>query len=271
MQPAVVKTLNSAEGIKHFLATVPATIEQALERPPVSALIRLGAKKESLEACLGLEIAKASNMLTVGGNLREGQALEIAIQLIADYPNESLEDFCLCLRRGVKGAYRVDGKSDIFRFDILVINNWMKAYLDEKYKVLEDQLLKEKDELYKKPVQNTDWLQLWKDAIAKSDEEGGVKTMSPKRAMLSNLRALTDEEINAEGQEKPKKKAPYKDPHSPEWYDLRDRILRTASEFYKDRYSYSRMQLYPIREHQVLAESEDDAAKIYELATKQTT
>jgi hypothetical protein len=205
-------------------------------------------------------------MLTVGGNLREGQALEIAIQLIGDFPNESLEDFCLCLRRGIKGAYKIDGKSDIFRFDILVINNWMKAYLDEKYKVMEDQLMKEKDELYKPIPQNNDWLQLWKEAVEKSDSEGGVKTTSRNMDYLNHLKALTPEEIKAEGQVKPQKVTPYKDRHTPEWYELRDRIQRIASEFYKDRYSFSKMEIYTVADHEVFAESAEDAEKIYNLA-----
>lgn len=197
-------TLATEKGIGHFLANVPKTIEQALERPPISDLIRNGAKQNVIEATLAAEIMKCSNMLTVGGNLREGQALQIAIQLIADFPNESLEDFCLCLRRGIKGHY-----GPIYRFDVMVIYTWMKGiddrdkhipgYLDEKYEAMEAKLMQEKEELYKPvkleapdPDKHQQWLDKLKSVVAPMD---GRK-----------IPPLTDEDIKQEGQEKPKPK-----------------------------------------------------------------
>lgn len=191
-------------------------------------------------------------MLTVGGNLREGQALEIAIQLIADYPNESLEDFCLCLRRGIKGVYKVDGKSDIFRFDVLVINNWMKAYLDEKCQVAEDELMKEK-ESHKEQY-------LWKD-VNVSDEKAKeyLKTWHEK-VLGSKMK------VEPQYQEPARRGTGYKDERPPEYYALKDRIRRTASEFYRDRLRFYKMDVYTVGEHEVFAESAEDAEKIYEKA-----
>lgn len=126
-----------------ILSAIPKTIQEALQCPPVQELINNGAQMNDIEACLALEIARIANMLTVGGNIRQGQSLEIAKTLIADFPGESLQDFCLCLRRGIKGAY-----GDIFRFDILVISEWFKKYLDEKYVVAEEELRREKDNMY---------------------------------------------------------------------------------------------------------------------------
>src|SRR5688572_23329291 len=102
-----------------ILNALPRSVADALVCPPVQELINCGAKVNDLEACLAVEIARVANMLTVGGNLRQGQSLEIARTLIADYPGESLQDFCLCLRKGTKGDY-----GDIFRFDVLVIHGW---------------------------------------------------------------------------------------------------------------------------------------------------
>lgn len=246
----MVKALNSTEGIKHFLATVPATIALALDRPPVSELIRLGAKKESIEACLALQITKAASMLTVGGNLREGQALEIAIQLIADYPNDSLEDFCLCLRRGVKGAY-----GDIFRFDVLVINGWMKQYMDEKCQAAEDKLMDEK-ETYKEQFN-------WKPQAVPNEKvkeylkEWEMKVLDSKVEVKEEFK----KELKQRG-------TGYKDPHTPEWYALREKIRREASEFYKDKYTLSGMKIYPIRDQEIFAESEQDAEEIFKRAMK---
>lgn len=204
---AVVETLATEKGIGHFLVNVPKTIEQALERPPISDLIRNGANQNVIEATLAAEIMKVSNMLAVGGNLRQGQALQIAIQLIADFPNESLEDFCLCLRRGIKGTY-----GPIYRFDVMVIYGWMTGtddgkkhtpgYLDEKYEAMEAKLMQEKDELYKPvkvdpkeapdPEKHQQWLDKLKAEVAKLDE----KKIPP----------LTEIDVREEGQEKPKPK-----------------------------------------------------------------
>jgi transcriptional regulator len=125
--------------------------------------------------------------------------------------------------------------------------------------------MRQKDDLYKNPVQNTDWLQLWKEAIEKSDIEGGIKTTSQNISYLNSLRAMTPEEIKAEGQIEPKRSASYKSPFTPEYYELKDKIRRTASEFYRDRYTFSKMSIYLVKDHEILAESESDAVKIYEL------
>ena len=202
----MVQALNTGpQGIGHFLANVPKTIDQALDRPPVSDLLRNGAKQNVIEATLAAEIMKASNMLTVGGNLREGQALQIAIQLIEDFPNESLEDFCLCLRRGIKGIY-----GDIFRFDVLVISGWFQKYLDEKYVAIENKLMDEKDKVFEPLVPNfslppsqtlteearrqkeKERLKAWLDAVKAVDD----KKIAP----------LTEKDIRKEGQQKPKVK-----------------------------------------------------------------
>lgn len=235
--------------MKNFLASVPAKIEHALDRPPVSELIRSGAKKESIEACLALQIIKTSDMLTVGGNLRQGHAMEIAVGLIADYPNESLEDFCLCLRRGAKGLY-----GDIFRFDVAVINTWMKAYLDDKYQVMEDELMKSK-EGYKDQF-------VWKDT-------GGVSDEKARQYLRDWHDRVMEAKIETKANPDRKRGTGYKDPHPPEYYEMRDKIRRTASEFYKDKYSFSGMKVFPVRDHEVFAESEADAIKIYETAKQQ--
>jgi hypothetical protein len=188
-----------------ILATIPASIEKALDCPPIREIVRCGASVNDLESCLAIEIVKASNLLTVSGNLRQGHALEIAHQLIKDFPNESFEDFCLMLRNGVKGKYPIDGKSDIFRFDMLVIRNWMKGYLEYKYQKIEDRMMKEKESIHQKVERTTsDWIQLLKDAVKKTDEDGPTKTQSQNLAYLAHVRAMTEKEIKDNGQIKPK-------------------------------------------------------------------
>lgn len=240
---AAVAVLN-AGGVSHFLANVPSRIQQVLDRPPVSELIRAGAKRNSIEATLAAEIVRTSNRLTVGGNLREGQALEIAIGLLADYPNESLEDFCLCFRLGLKGAY-----GDIFRFDALVANTWMRAYLEKKYQVAEDELMKEKDTFKNNLV--------WKREVV-PDEKAKEYLKKWEQNVLNSKVEVTDEYMK----EVKQRGTGYKDPHPPEYYEMRDKIRRTASEFYKDKYSFSGMQVWKVGEYEVFAESLADAEEI---------
>ena len=199
---AAVVALRNPNSFAHLLANVPRQIEQVLDRPTISALVNAGAKRESIEACLALEIAKVSNMITAGGNLRQGQAVEIARELIAEHPNESLEDFCLCLRRGIKGIY-----GDIFRFDVVVIFGWFKQYLEEKYQVLENKLMSEKDNQYEPLVPDfsvqSDTLT---DEIKKQKEKERLKAWleAIKGVDEKKIAPLTEDDIRKEGQEKPK-------------------------------------------------------------------
>jgi hypothetical protein len=190
--PLTLERLQEPNRFMEILGSVPAKLEQVIQCPPISALVNAGAPKSSLEAVLAIEITKAANMLTVGGNLRQGQSLEIARDLIAQYPNESLEDFCYCLRNGVRGKYSESGK--LFRFDSVVINEWFAKFLEEKYEAIENRLMDEKDNHYNAYRKDTDWLQLMQDALKETDSPG-----------INGVPKLTDAEIKAEGQAKPKK------------------------------------------------------------------
>jgi hypothetical protein len=207
-----------------ILNNVPNSIERVLDCVPISALVNAGAERSNIEAVLAIEIARISKLLTVGGNLREGQSIEIAMQLIQDYPNESLEDFCLCLRRGVKGAY-----GEIFRFDILVIYEWFKKYLEEKYIVAENKLRDERDSMYSRlvvPEPVRSFKRVWdypaayspvKDSKARLilwqlQWDAMSKTSFPKPPPLTNEDVLTEGQIKP----KPKRYVPEVDPA--EWH-----------------------------------------------------
>jgi hypothetical protein len=230
----------------------------------------LATDEKNVSGFIEFELIKLAERINVSGNLTAEQIEFIALQLIREFPNESIADFKICFERGATGAY---GK--IFKLDGVEVGQWMQKYLDDKYKVLETQLMKEKDELYKRPVQNTDWLQLWKESIAKTDSEGGVKTKSQNLTFLSHIRAMTDKEIREEGQVNPKEKQ-YKGYLTEAEQEARRIISRAASEFYKNKthgFSLHKFEAPFIAngiefEVEFLAESEEDALKIYELATK---
>jgi hypothetical protein len=249
-----LKANEQVEAMSNFLANVPRDIAQVIERPPISSLLRQGATIESLEGCLAIEIAKCSNMLTVGGNLRQGQSLEIAKELIAEYPNESLEDFCYCLRNGLKGKYSEPGKT--FRFDIQIIFEWFKKYLDEKYEVIVDKLNREKDhhDNYRPspapilPIEKQkEWLKKWQDEINKIE--------------VRKIPNLTDKEIIEEGGVKPARKQ-YDNGYTLEFARMRSSIITVAIEFYKGK-DMSKGKHFLIEGHDIFALTKSDAEYIY--------
>jgi hypothetical protein len=216
----MLQVLNSSKPAEEryavILGAVPRSIELALDCPPIQELIHQGVKTNDLEACLAVEIARAANMLTVGGNLRQGQSVEIARMLITDYPGESLQDFCLCLRKGIKGGY-----GDIYRFDVLVISEWFRKYLEEKYDVVERKLMTEKENDYTsipdKPVYPLSGFKLvhdqfWVFAFVKNKQARAIiwEQRFVEMARMSDRKPapLTAKDILLEGQLK-RKKDPY--------------------------------------------------------------
>lgn len=146
------------------------------------------------------ELIRLAERINVSGNLTDGQIQTIAQTLTTDYPNETIADFKICFDRATAGHY---GK--IWKLDGIEVGVWVKAYLYEKYEVLEAQLKKEKDERHNKVISNmqeTDWLQLWKEAVQGPAPEKGK---SQNIAFLEHLRGMTPSEIERKGQEKPEK------------------------------------------------------------------
>jgi hypothetical protein len=163
------------------------SVKEAVQSPSFNQLAHSGANLEQIENLLAVLLVKYSNMLSVGGNLKPGQSVEIAKNIIEDWPTMSLDDFNILLSNGVKGRYNEPGK--LFRFDIAVIYEWIGAYQDEYCEVIEN-LPKQPTALEMLPDEKLIEIQ---EAIAKSE---GVKPVRP----------MTEAEIKAEGQEKPPKK-----------------------------------------------------------------
>lgn len=122
---------------------LPKTIDKAIGQPPISALVK-SVGLDVLKLQVEYELTVLSALVSVGGNLTNFSIPFIADQLILQFPNESLADFKLCFQRGAMGAY-----GNIQRLDGVTIGVWFKEYLEEKYRVVEDQLMNEKDNPYK--------------------------------------------------------------------------------------------------------------------------
>lgn len=281
--PTISRNLEHADtvALNAFLEAVPRELELVIERPAVSALINSGLPKENIEACLAIEIAKCANMLTVGGNLRQGQSLEIAKELIATYPNESLEDFCYCLRNGIKGRYSDPGKT--FRFDILVIFEWFKAYQDEKYQAIEEKMMREKDpdsyrhlgdkkEDGKKGDQEFFRIPRWYATVFAPVLNPSMRrylilrawTLSQSKIQSKKQAPMSDEDVLKEGQKT--KRASYIREYSDDFTRMKLMISVVAKEFFKDYQSFNNFSMYSVKGHDIFAESEQRAIEIYEIA-----
>lgn len=130
--------INDASQHGLIISDLSLSISKSIDSPSFNQLINLGAKEEKIEALLAVLILKYSNMLSVSGNLKQGQALEFAQMIISDWPTMSLDDFNILLSNGVKGRYNEPGK--LFRFDISVIYGWIEAYQIQFAEVKEKQV-----------------------------------------------------------------------------------------------------------------------------------
>lgn len=168
----------------------PAKIEHVFDQPKVCEVILAIGKAPVLNQ-IEFELECLADLMSVGGNLNTAQVPFIASQLVEIYPTESIADFKICFRNGAMGSY-----GQIQRLDGITIRGWMEQYLDEKYQVMEDNLMKEKDDLYK-PIVLTE----------KEKENIDVDKMleaykqSLSVAETKKIRPLSEEEIEKEGAE----------------------------------------------------------------------
>src|SRR5690606_17318229 len=145
------------------------------------------------------ELIKLASLLSVGANLTDTQASFIAEELIRVFPNETLADFKLCFQRGAIGQYNINGEKDIFRMDGIVLRRWMEKYLEEKYQVAEEKLMKEKDAYYR----------ITADPTEPEDVAGASRVQTPAARKSNHAASGTpDEASRLEGQLRPKRK-PY--------------------------------------------------------------
>jgi hypothetical protein len=115
------------------------------------------------------------------------------------FPNETLADFKLFFERGCIGQY-----GQIYRMDGIVIREWMEKYLDEKYQVIEESLMKERDDQYK--------------GLSKDESGPGYelfKNYVKELTQTKNIRPLLNDQVKEEGQSEPKKKKGIAWPVSP--------------------------------------------------------
>lgn len=150
---------------------LPSKISQATNQPPICDFIKIVGHGK-IVLFVKSELIKLSERISVSGNLTVPQLEFIATQLVEMFPNESLADFKLCFERGCIGQY-----GEIYRMDGIVLRKWMEQYLDEKYQVIESELMKLKDDEYKKhtPEPGKDWYKVWLESVGTGNKVPGME------------------------------------------------------------------------------------------------
>ena len=173
---------------------LPSKIKDAINQPSLSDLIKINGR-ENIILYIQFELIKVSGLVSVSGNLNDNQIQFIAKQLLEMFPNETLADFKICFERGCMGLY-----GQIYRMDGIVLGGWMEKYLDEKYYALEQQLVEEKENIYK-PVDIS------------PDSNVYINQLLEQLKPTEKVRDISAKEIQEEGKERPKS---IKHPSTPE-------------------------------------------------------
>jgi hypothetical protein len=196
---------------------LPTKIEQAIHEPKLFEMV-MATNETCVIKQIEFELIILASLMSVGGNLNKAQVPFIARQLFELYPKESLADFKICFTNGAMGKY-----GDIQRMDGITIRSWMDAYMEEKYQVLEDTLMREKDEIYAKVDQKKPLIDVDKLLNDYKEEIKGT----PGRVILP----LTEKEIKEEGQERPKTKTYITDTANVYLSEMKTLYGRTFSDY----------------------------------------
>lgn len=125
--------VNTPTSHRNLLDGFKTTLPEIHNTVPIKQLINCGADNKQIMAFVAAMILRTSYSLSVSGNLKEGSALEIAKNVIKDYPLLSLEDINLLLVNGTKGMY-----GQIYRLDISIIYEWIRSYEEQKAQYVEE-------------------------------------------------------------------------------------------------------------------------------------
>jgi len=114
--------------------SVPSVVSAILDRPNIAMLTNSLGDSTVVEMFLSRQLQRLADSVNIDArlNLQPHQIPAIAEELVKKYPVETLEDFVLCFKRGAFGYY-----GSIYRIDAAVLCEWMAAYLEEKYALIE--------------------------------------------------------------------------------------------------------------------------------------
>ena len=176
----------------------PKTIAEAVnDGLPITVVSKVSGM-DSVCAQIEFDLIKCLALLNLNLTIKEHQYPYIVQELVDTFPNESIQDFQLCFKNGVKGKY---GK--IYNVDLAVLAGWMGEYLDEKYAYIERQ--NEKVQSEEKEAQADVLSELIERTTQTLPED-----QKPEKDNSATLRdrvigRLSEAEIKLEGQERPHK------------------------------------------------------------------
>lgn len=165
------------------------TVQKAIDNGiPIVEMQRVVGSRQ-IAIALDIQLTRLVGSLNLKWNFTDQQIKQTVEDLLDKYPNESLDDFIL-LFKGIRlGEY-----GEIIRLDSAVIFECMRQYLDIKYQAIETKLMKEKESIYK----------VEPETAADADKYIGqlLEILKPDDKKIP---PMTEQDIKAEGQEKPKR------------------------------------------------------------------
>lgn len=219
-------------------SNLPTKINGTFDLPKLHELI-IATGEKNVKGFIEFELVKLAERINVGGNLTDSQVEFIASQLVGMYPTETLADFKLCFEGIAMGRYIKQDK--IFKLDGSEIGYAVGQYLEEKYRLAEDLLMKEKDNQYanvKAPIATPVTYKLvydypWVFPMVKNAKARRLAWESRWRSMSIKGRPvlpISEKEMREEGKVKPKYR-PY--PSTPPGYQAKiDATVRKCRELY---------------------------------------
>lgn len=231
-----------------LVSSVGNKVGDLLDRPNIAMLQKV-VDTTMLEMFVAVQITNLIDGVNIDQrlNIQGHQVPFIAAQLVEQYPTESLEDFVLCFKRGATGFY-----GTIFNLDASVLNLWMKAYLEEKYSLIEAEHTKAKKQEM--------------EALGTVDYKAFIE-----RKEQEKQQAVKKPEVPAEWNTNETERFKLDYFNSPEYQTRKskqDKIMRASSEFYAGRPEIMKdLKLWEDPEgFEIPALSESDALQILKIA-----
>ena len=127
---------------------------------------------------MDIQLTKLAASFNMNLNLKDYQIAQIVEDLMAEFPNETIEDFIYVFRQARLGTY-----GEVYRLDSAVVFGWFKSHLERKYEAVEAKLMAEKDKPYEvqvsKDVLPIEKAQGYIDQILKDLSQIETKAIAP--------------------------------------------------------------------------------------------
>ncbi len=105
------------------------TIKKAIDSPSIKQLRTIhNIKIGDVAKIIHIQILRTIQLLNVTNTMNDLQVEHTVFEILERYPHESIEDFCIALKKGRNGLYGTVYN----RLDPSIVFDWINAYLNEK-------------------------------------------------------------------------------------------------------------------------------------------